>query len=126
MELIRSALASKTETLVLHCEACARCESEVAARRLKQAQKVVRMMRCPEAGCPGWVCRLEGADGICFQCGECGASWDTQKSLDRSIDRILERYDHRLCCYRMVDEHWTAAPEKQESPDLDERIEGEV
>lgn len=35
-------------------------------------------------------------------------------------------YDHRLCCYRIVDEHWTAAPEKQGSPDLDERIESEV
>src|SRR6185369_8389139 len=62
MDMIRSALASKTETLVLHCEACARCESEVAARRLKQAQNVVRLMRCPEAGCPGSVCRLEVAD----------------------------------------------------------------
>ena len=126
MEMIREALASKTHTLVLHCDACARCESEVAGHRLKQARSVLRMMRCPEAGCPGWVCRLEESDGTTFQCGECGESWGTQRALDSAIDRILERYDHRLCCYRMVDEHWAAAPAGQEPPDLDERIENEV
>ena len=126
MELIRSALVSKTETLVLNCEACARCESENAARRMKQARRIVRMMRCPEAGCPGWVCRLEESDGTHFQCGECGEDWTTQQSLDGAIDRILERYDHRLSCYRMVDNHWAAAPPQQESPGLDGQIEREV
>jgi hypothetical protein len=127
MEMIRTALASKTDTLVLHCEACARCES--TAPSLKPAESKtprVRLMRCPEAGCPGWVVQFEDSQGKHFDCGECGAGWESQLQLDRAIDRILERFDHRLCCYRMVDGSWAAAPPEQESPKLDARIASEA
>src|SRR5882724_6699151 len=123
MEMIREALGSKEKTLVLHCDACARCESEVAARLPAEAKRPsVRLMRCPEAGCSGWVARYEDTQGTHYQCWECGAGWGSLRELDCAIDDILDRYDHRLCCYRMVDGHWTAAPPEQESRDLVSRI----
>ena len=126
MEMIREALASKTKMLILDCEACARCGGEAAAKAQETARKVVRMMRCPEAGCWGWVGKFEEVEGTYFMCGECGAAWDTAKELDRAIDRILEKHDHRLCCYRMVDDHWVAAPEEQEIPNFEKLIGSEI
>ena len=127
MEMIREALGSKELTVVLDCDACARCESEAAAHKpAKSGAPAVTLMRCPEAGCPGWVSRYEDSQGIHYQCYECGAGWESLKGLDRAIDHILERHDHRLCCYRMVDGHWVAAPKEQEPRDLDTRIESEA
>jgi len=126
MEMIREALASKTKKLILDCEACARCEGEAAAKTPESKKPAVRMMRCPEAGCWGWVGRFEEAEGTYFMCGVCGGNWGTVEQLDQAIDRILERFDHRLCCYRMVDNHWIAAPEEQEVPKLEELIGSEI
>ena len=125
--MIRRAASSRRTKLVIHWELCTRCEKSLTRSSSPNPKDVGDpIMRCPEAGCPGYVCPWNEGGHTDYTCGECGSTWETRKALDRAVDSILERYDHRAHCYEMQNGNWFGVKSSKEPRNIEDRISDEA
>ncbi len=80
-------------------------------------------LRCPEAGCTGWVSEVE--DEGFWGCGECGMTWDEREELDDAIQEAIETYPYRKKVYRKTKNGWQPVAIDDEPEDYEELVDEE-
>ena len=122
--LIDRSKAKDMEQVMIECP---HCWSHTMVR-FKTTAPEEPHLRCPVAGCAGFVVHLKDPDtgSSHWACGECGSGWTQLSSLQREIDCIIKVYPYRSACYSRNGDQWLAAPSDQAPDDYDELVEQET
>ena len=62
--------------------------------------------RTPVSKINGYVSYIEDEGDSFYGCGESGFIWRTKQNFYKSIVQIIEKYPHRMACYKQINKDW--------------------